>query len=350
MAAAPASLWRFMLDPAATMSPADAARLQPAMARLAMLAAPATADWLLAPILPAGSSAISPQDILRDRLQTRYLRAEARGWLALIAEAGIAVLPLKGFATGLAIYPEPELRGLGDVDLLLRRADLAALVRLLGKEGFVFRAAQGTQAWGHFGDASFHPFVAPDRQLAFDLHIHPDDFPLHRSLSTEMVFAAARDAVDDGKALRIPGDAHLLLMAMSHAARDKYDPSAVRSVVDMAVMLTRTGRPVDWTALLALAEAGGNGGIVRLAVQVLLGLGLPADAIPAVLQRPFRGLAAWELERVIGDLADLFAAPPGKWALQRREWLLTAGPQVAAWRMARRLRGLLRPWPGVPPG
>jgi hypothetical protein len=350
MAATPDHLWRFLLDPTAAMSPADAARLQPAMARLAMLASPATAAWLFAPILPAGSTAISPQDILRDRLQTRYLRAEARRWLTLIAEAGIAVLPLKGFATGLAIYPEPELRGLGDVDLLLRRANLAALVRLLGNEGFVFRVAQGTQAWGHFGDASFHPFVAPDRQLAFDLHVHPDDFPLHRSLSTEMAFAAARDVVDEGKALRIPCDTHLLLMAMSHAARDKYDPSAVRSVVDMAVMLTRSERPIDWPALLVLAEAGGNIRIVRLAVQVLLGLGLRAAEIPAVLKQPFRGLAAWELARVIDDLADLFAAPPGKWALQRREWLLTGGLHVAAWRTARRLRGLARPWPGVPPG
>jgi hypothetical protein len=348
MADTPAHLWRFLLDPRQHMNAADVARLRPAMARLAMLSSPATADWLLVPILPAGSAPMDAQDVLRDRLQTRYLRAETRRWLAVIAAAGIEVLPLKGFASGLAIYPEPELRGLGDVDLLLRRADLAALVRLLGGEGFVFRAAQGTQAWGHIGDASFHPYVAPDRQLAFDLHIHPDDYPLHRSLSTEQVFASARGATDTGMALRIPCDAHLLLMAMSNAARDKYDPNALRSFVDMAVMLTRARKPVDWPAVQSLADAGGNGRIVRLAVQVLLGLGLPAAGIPASLQRPFRGLAVWEVARVIGDLAGLFATPPGKWALQRREWLLTGGPRVAAWRFARRLRGMARPWTGLP--
>jgi len=352
MASAPAHLWQFLLNPARAMNPADAARLQPAMARLAMLASPATAEWLLAPLLPPGSQAIAPQDVLRDRLQTRYLRAEARRWLGLIAGAGLAVLPLKGFATGLAIYPEPELRGLGDVDLLLRPADLAALVHLLRDHGFVFRRAQGAQAWGLISDASFHPFVAPDRQLAFDLHIHPDDFPLHRSLSTEAVFAGARPAVDAEMALRIPRDSHLLLMAMSHAARDKYDPSALRSVVDMTAMLTRPSRSegsaVDWPEISALADAGGNGRIPRLAAQVLIGLGLPAETIPAAQRRPFRGLAAWELDRVIAELADLFAAPSGKWALQRREWLLTGGPGVAAWRTARRLRGLMRPWSGVP--
>jgi hypothetical protein len=343
-----ASLWQFLLTPNLTMSRADAARLRPAMMRLAMLSSPATADWLLAPVLPPGSEGIAPAEVRRDRLQTRYLRAETRRWLALIGEAGIAVLPLKGYATGLAIYPEPELRGLGDVDLLLRPADLAALVRLLRDHGFIFRRAQGAQAWGLISDASFHPFVAPDRQLAFDLHIHPDDFPLHRSLSTEAVFAAAVTARDGDMTLPIPCDSHLLLMAMSHAARDKYDPSAVRSVVDMAVMLTRRGHPVDWPALQALADAGGNAVIPRLAVQVLSGLGLPMAGIPAGFRRPFRGIAAWELAGVIADLADLFAAPSGKWALQRREWLLTGGPRVAAWRMARRLRGLVRPWPGVP--
>lgn len=348
MASTPCHLWHYLLNPTQAMNAADAARLRPAMARLALLASPASAAWLLAPVLPPGDEAIPSADVLRDRLQTRYLRAETRRWLGLIAEAGLAVLPLKGFATGLAIYPEPELRGLGDIDLLLRTADLAALVHLLRDHGFVFRLAQGAQVWGLISDASFHPFVAPDRQLAFDLHIYPDDFPLHRSLSTEAVFAGARETVDAGMMLRIPCDSHLLLMAMSHAARDKYDPSALRSVVDIAVMLTRTGRPADWPALRALADAGGNGGILRLAVQVLLGLGLPADGIPASLRQPLRGLAAWELARVIDDLADLFAAPPGKWALQRREWLLTGGPRVAAWRTARRLRGLVRPWPGVP--
>jgi hypothetical protein len=339
-------LWRFLLDPAAgRMTSADAERLHSAMTRLALLTSPATADWLLAPVLPAGVAAISEDEVRGDRLTTRYLRAAAQHWLALIAEAGIAVLPLKGFATGLAIYPEPELRGLGDVDLLLRRADLARLVVLLRDAGFVFRPSQGTARWGHAGDASFDPCVAPDGPLAFDLHIHPDDYPLHRMLPTEAVFAAAQPAMEAGQGLRLPCDAHLLAMAMSHAARDKYDPNALRSLIDVAVMLTRGPRAIDWDAVLAVTSASG---VARLAAQVLIGLGLPPDRVPRPLAAPYRGLAAWELSRLLEDLRSLFVAPPGKLALQRREWLLSAGPAVAAWRTARRLRGLWRPWPGRP--
>lgn len=345
MAPAP-HLWRFLLDPAAgRMTAAEAERLHPAMTRLALFSSPATAAWLLAPVLSPAIAAVPDVEIMRDRLTTRYLRAEARRWFAQMAAAEIPVLPLKGFATGLAVYPDPELRGLGDVDLLVRRRDLPPLVALLRREGFVFRPSQGTARWGHIGDASFDPCVAPDGRLAFDLHIEPDDYPLRRSLSAEAVFAAARPAVDAGQTLSLPCGAHLMVMAMSHAARDKYDPNALRSLLDMAAMLTRGAPSFDWDAVLAVTGARG---IARLAGQVLIGLGLPPERLPKSLAAPYRGLAAWELARLLADLRSLFAPPPGKLVLLRREWLLTGGSRVAAWRAARRLRGLLRPWSGVP--
>ncbi len=349
MAAGPHSLWHYLLTPGAAMDAAAAARLRPAMARLAMLTSPATADWLLTPLLPPGLAAIASDDVLRDRLRTRYLRAEARRWLAVIAAADIPVLPLKGFATGLALYPDPELRGLGDVDLLTRARDLPRLSALLRREGFVFRPSVGTPFWGHAGEASFHPCVAPDGQLSFDLHIQPDDQPLPRSLTAEAAFAGARAMREDGLSLPLPCDSHLLLMAASHAARDKYDQNAVRSFIDIVVMQRRGARPIDWHDALALADAGGNRRLLRLAAQLLLGLGLAPDRLPPALARPYRGLAGWEMARVVADFADLFAGLPSKLCLQRREWLLTGGASVAARRMARRLRGMVRPWSGMPP-
>ena len=66
MAVAPPSLWHYLLTPAAAMDAAAAARMNPAMARLAMLTSPATADCLLAPVLPPGIVATAPDDLLRD--------------------------------------------------------------------------------------------------------------------------------------------------------------------------------------------------------------------------------------------------------------------------------------------
>lgn len=345
MAAASSHLWQYLLNTGAVMDMAAAERLRPAMERLALFASPAHADWLLRPVLPADFAPIAPDAILRDRLRTRFLRAEARRWLGVIAEAGIGVLALKGFATGLAVYPDAELRGLGDVDLLLRADDLARLAPLLQAQGFEFRPSHGAPIWGHSGDSSFHPCVAPDGQLAFDLHIQPDDYPLHRALSTEMAFAAARPVTDAGMTLSIPCDAHLFLIAASNAARDKYDENAVRSVADMAVMARRG---VDWHSMSALLARRAETRLLRLIAQLLLGLGWPGEGLPAPLARPYRGLAGWEMARMIAAFAEVFAALPTKVGLQRREWLLTGGARVAAWRAARRFRGLLKPWSGLP--
>lgn len=343
------SVWRHLLDPAAgPLTPEAAARLRPAMARLAQLTSPATAASLLAPILPAGFAAIPEAEVVRDRLATRYLRAEAGRWLALLDSRGIAVVALKGFATGLVCYPSPEDRGLGDVDLLVPRADLGRLVATLAAEGFRFRKAAGTPRWGLASDASFHPFVAPAGPLAFDLHVQPDDFPVHRSLSAETIFAAARRVPLGRGGVLVPCDAHLFLLALTNAARDKYDPHAVKCLVDAAVRLTRVAGDVDWQAVRATARAGGYESIVRLGALALHRLGLPADRLARDLLAPYRGLRAVSFERAVADLADCFARPPSKWALQRREWLLTAPPAAVAFRNVRRLRGMLRPWRGVP--
>lgn len=345
LAAVSHHLWHYLLVPGAAMDMAAAERLRPAMERLARFASPAHADWLLRPVLPAGYAPIPPDEVLRDRLRTRFLRAEARRWLGLIDAAGIELLPLKGFATGLAVYPDPELRGLGDVDLLLRARDLPRLAGWLRDHGFAFRASQGEPIWGHSGDASFDPCVAPDGQVAFDLHIQPDDYPLHRALTVEAVFAAAHPVIDAGMSLRIPCDAHLFLIAASNAARDKLDENAVRSVADMAVMARRG---IDWPAMSAILEPYGETQLLRLAAQLLIGLGWPGEGLPPALARAYRGLAGWEMARATAAFADMFAVLPTKVGLQRREWLLTGGLRVAAWRASRRLRGLIKPWPGTP--
>ncbi|MFN4281732.1 MAG: nucleotidyltransferase family protein [Alphaproteobacteria bacterium] len=344
MAAATPSLWHYLLDPAVAMDASALAQLRPTIGRLARLTSPAEASWLL----PA-QDAIAPDEILRDRLRTRYLRAEARRWLTQIAAAGIDVLPLKGFATGLAFYPDPELRGLGDVDLLARPADAARLAAFLRREGFVFRPSAGTPFWGHSGEASFHPCVAPDGQLAFDLHIAPDEPPLPRSIDVVATFAGARHIREAGQMLAIPRDSHLLLMAASHAARDKYDQNAVRSVLDIVALRRRPDWPSALEEAMRLAQAGGNLRLLRLTAQLLIGLGAAAEEFPAVLARPYRGLAGAEMRRMVAQFADLFAVTPSKLALQQREWLLTGGPRIAARRALRRARGMIRPWSGLPP-
>ena len=325
----------------------EAWRFRAATQRLAAMTSPALADWLLSSPVDAGGALISSEDVHRSRLLNRFTRTQGLRWLAAVEESGIEVVCLKGMAAGSLIYPNPDLRGMSDVDLLVRARDLKALVTALAAKGFVFKKALGTPSWGHIGDAGFHPFVAPGGAFSFDLHVQPDDYPIHRGLSVEQVFAEAQMVMVDSQTIRVPSGAHFLLMAMANAARDKLGPVAMKSVVDAFVYLARTGGDPGWPIILAAAKKGRFERTMRGVVACLAGLGVPAERLPADAGS-LSAMVQAEAARSAAGLTDCFSVEPNKLALQRREFLLLAPPHVIAWRYGRRLRGLFKPWPGVP--
>jgi hypothetical protein len=330
------------------LSPDEIRTLRPAVLRLAMLTSPALADWLLSTPSDDGGAVIAPEMVQRSRLYNRFARAQGLRWLRAVVDAGIDVVCLKGFAAALSVYPDPDLRGMGDVDILVRERDVSTLVRALMGMGFAFKQSAGTPIWGLASTASFHPLVSSDGLFAFDLHIHPDADPIHRGLGTEAVFAQAVTADVGGIMIKIPSGPHFLLLAIANAARDKLGPDAVKSVTDAFAYLTRTPLDPGWEIIVAAARAGGFTRTLRAVLTVLARLGVPPGRLPIGYPLDLGSIARAELERAVADYAALFPAEPGKLALQRREILLLAPPAVIARRYGRRIRGLIRPWPGIP--
>jgi hypothetical protein len=322
----------------------ESAAFRPAILRLAQFTSPALVDWLLKSPGDGSGPLFSSAEIERSRLLARFTRAQGLRWLGVIAESGIEVVCMKGVASGVLLYPDADLRPLSDIDLLVRRRDLKRLVEVLAAKGFVFHEAMGTPRWGHIGDASFHPFVAPAGSFSFDLHIQPDDFPTHHGLSADDVFAAAQTVAVDGISVRIPCGSHFLLLALTNAARDKLGPDAMKSIIDTVVYLGRSDLDPDWAEILKRARRGGFLKTMQALVAVLATLGVPERRLPYGLGTLFAG----ELNRTVADLADCYPVVPGKWALQRREILLLAPLPVIARRYMRRLRGLIVPWSGMP--
>ena len=329
-------------------TPDEILLLRSAAARLARLTSPALADWLLSSPADDAGPAIAPEMVRRSRLLNRFARAQAMRWLSVVADSGIDVVCLKGLAAALSVYPEPDLRGMGDVDILVRERDVGALVRALTAHGFAFKESAETPLWGLVSTASFHPFVAPDKLFVFDLHIQPDADPVPRGLTAESVFAKARTIAIDGMAIKIPSAPHFLLLAITNAARDKLGADAVKSLADAFAYLARTSLDPGWPETIAAARVGGFIRTLRAVLAVLARLGVPPARLPAGFPLDLDRIARSELERVIADYADIFPEEPGKLALQRRELLLLAPPAVIARRYGRRFRGLIRPWPGIP--
>jgi hypothetical protein len=279
------------------------------------------------------------------RLANRFARGQQLAWARVIAEAGVPAVYLKGFAAAHSLYANPDVRVIGDLDVLVRARDVERLVEVLGGHGFRFSSAS-RRPWGIIADASFAPFVSPDGHCNIDIHCHPDSYPAHLSLGAETVFDASVEVMAGELPIRIPCREHMLLLAVTNAAKDKFGPFSVRQIVDAAVLL-RDGPALNWRQIEDIARRGGFIRPVNVLSALLIALGLPAERLPESLTHPPEGIRGREFARLLEAWRGLFPDSPTLWATLRRELLLCAEPATGFRRNLARLRGLIWPRDGV---
>jgi hypothetical protein len=341
------ALWRALFRPE-TVAPPAAPGLEAAAARFAEHVSPALAAYLLEPAAATLGPLVDPARAREARLLGRFNLAAQRKCLALVQAAGVEAVALKGFANAHLIYPEPELRLFGDLDLLIRPQALGPLTKTLAAEGYRFEPPP-EPPWGFMAEGSFVPFVSADDACNLDLHLEPDSYPIGRALTAERIFAAARSLQLGDLALRVPSAEHALILCISNAAKDKFGPYSVRKLIDgQRILAQQPG--LDWDGVVACLRAGQSLLPARVFFALLARLGAPLPALPAILTAPLGGWRTAELERLVADYRALFPRPLGWLDLLRREALLCAEPRVALHMQAKRLAGLLRPRTGLPPG
>ena len=342
-----AGIWALVTRPETGELPRYTGALAAGAARLTELASPALAGYLLQPgATRMGKRLITSEFVKQSRLRNRFNRSHQVHWARVIAEAGIEVVYIKGFANAHLLYPDPDLRTVGDLDVLVRKRDFDGLVAMLSSHGFQFGEPR-LQPWGFISEASFAPFVSPDGACNIDLHIHPDSYPVYLSLDTESVFAASRMVEAEGVSFRVPCPEHSLVLAVSNAAKDKFGPFSILKVLD-AIMLLRSHQALDWEAIEEIARYGRFLRPMRVFLSLLVDLGLPREGLPASLVRRPRLVGRREFARLTADYRALFPQQPGAGALWRRELLLCTQPWVGLYNTWLRLRGMVRPRSGIP--
>lgn len=334
------SCWRLIAAPQEPLPEEALAALPAWSARLANFLGPALAAELTAPAAAAlGRPPVDPAEAERSRQLNRYTRAAQEACLARIAGAGFECVAIKGFALARQLYPDPDLRTTGDLDLVVREADRGALLALLSEEGFVFRP-EPPKPWGSIADASYAPFVSKDGGVNLDIHIQPDSYPLHLGLDRAALFAAAVP----GKSCLLPSKSHSFLLLASNAAKDKFAPLAMKKFAD-ALILLRRPEELDWTEIFARAGHAHLGRPLKIFLGLLSCLG---GAVPEGYRCD--PTARGEFRRALRPLAELDSQTQlGSAALLRRELLLSAEPRVAARNLWLRASGLLRPRAALPP-
>ena len=120
----------------------------------------------LAPWLPVDCRAWLNQQHTLNTQRIERMQAELRAILACFAKHNLPVMPLKGSILIAHYYPEPGLRPMADLDLLIHPADFAQSVALLNQLGY----EQTVTHWKHT------EFSRPDnRAVAYTGGEHPDN-------------------------------------------------------------------------------------------------------------------------------------------------------------------------------
>lgn len=208
---------------------------------------------------------------------------------AMLSENGIDHMPVKGWYLR-SLYPEPELRTFGDIDVLIRREDREKAHALMTQAGFAVKE-------------NWEPTYTYARETElYEFHTNLMDASLDGRSDLPAYFADAwsHAAIDHGRCWK-PGLEFHLLYVICHLAKHLYSSGAgLRMYLDAALYIKTYNDSLDWTAIRAEMEQ--------------LGLGRFLDTVLTACESWFGVTAACDFSRLAsaGELlnyaldADLF--------------------------------------------
>ncbi len=179
------------------------------------------------------------------------IQMELQEILALFNRRQIPLLPLKGSILAPVYYPNPGLRPMADLDLLIRPDDFAASASLLGELGY----RQETVHWKHteFCKPDNRRVVStsgehPDNPRKLEVHLHcRETFGGPTVELTELMWAnAAPGLLLDQPALLPRPEAlwlHLLVHATYHMWQGK---GRLIHLYDLALLTSHLNNPQSW--------------------------------------------------------------------------------------------------------
>lgn len=223
----------------------------------------------------------------REALVTsRSLRLARDRVLEALDAAAIEAISLKGVTLGDRLYGDPALRPTNDVDILVRRRDLAranGVIRTLG-----YRPLPGADSPQRFGALVLAtlPFDAPNGATRLEVHWELPHHPAYRrGLDVGAVFARARVEQSAGRPVLCLDPADELRYLAVHCTAD-HGVGRLIWLVDIAELVRAQGPDWSWPDFVGGTIAGGLAAPVVVALahcQTQLDLRLPPDVIPSLV-------------------------------------------------------------------
>jgi len=205
-------------------------------------------------LFPPPSEEILRLAYLANAARNFFLFRELEKVLLALSSQDISVLLLKGAALGPAVYGNPALRPLGDLDLLVRPADAPRALEVLTAHGY----------------APLHPPLRPAslledenevflrRQSGADLELHWSlfDFPHYRyHLPMELFWSNARPLAIGGASAWMLGPEDQILHLCAHLVlHHGGEQPRLLWFHDVAEVIAHDSGQLDWAALLERAR------------------------------------------------------------------------------------------------
>ena len=212
----------------------------------------------------------------RNAMMMLQRTADLRRLDEALRTAGIPYLVLKGPILAHTVYPEPAMRTMLDLDLLLHDADLERATKTLEELGY--RVPE------HFAGTTTNPGDTPPMidtkfgSAVLELHTVLDSMP-HGDSSADAAWAGAR-RVPIGHGVELPtlGRDEFFAHVVMHVSRHHRFEGELRSLLDVALFLQSDEASLDWRALDEEWQRRGISPWIELTItlaHILLGSPIP---------------------------------------------------------------------------
>lgn len=245
--------------------------------------------------LPADWVAAAQRRRIATLLQNRGMLDALRDALAAFEADGVEAMPVKGLVLAGRLYDDLGLRPAGDIDVLVREAQLPAARATLARLGYRQEARPSYEERHHpFHDAPYYR-RGPDGETCLELHwglAAPAQF----TLDIDGLWARSQRLEVFDVPVRVLSDIDTMIHLAIHRTRS---PLRLRWIADIAELLRRLP-DADAAALLASAHEAGARTAVAVAIDLsarLLEAPVPSDLAAGLAMAPGK---RWVLERTCG--------------------------------------------------
>ena len=250
---------------------------------------------LYARLRAAGSDGLVPAWVM-ERLRQTYLTATARNMVMLhhaekilkgLKERDIKVIVLKGLYLVEHVYQEIGLRTFSDLDLMVRREQLADTLTLM--QGWGYRLSTWYDPTSNNTDIKHLPPLEKDEAPTVEVHwtILEEDEPF--TIKVEELWRRAQPARVAGVEVMALDLEDLLLHLSMHFTYQHRLRAGLRNLYDIAEVLRQNAYQVDWQKLTGKAREWGIERVTWLTFRLLgeiTGVAVPEQVMCALMPEP----------------------------------------------------------------